>query len=63
MDSVLLLFRRPLLSVAADPAFPCPVPSWAESLKVKFILLYSIDSLRLEPGTRENKIKRTIPTY
>eukprot|EP00111_Clytia_hemisphaerica_P014724 TCONS_00043381-protein len=34
MDAVLLLFRRSLLTVQADPAFPCPVPSWAESLKL-----------------------------
>lgn len=35
MDAALILFRRPLNPVVADPAHPCPTPSWAESLKVR----------------------------
>lgn len=34
MDSVLLLFRRPLVTVTCDPNFPCPTPSWSDSLKL-----------------------------
>ena len=34
MDAALILFRRPLNNVVGDPIFPCPVPSWSESLKV-----------------------------
>jgi len=46
MDSVLILFRRPLNTVVGDPTFPCPVPSWAESLKVS--LLQLTDELQLK---------------
>ena len=42
MDSVLILFQRRLQPVKADTVAPCPKPSWAESLKVKFIIFFSI---------------------
>ena len=39
MDAGLILFRKQLMSVQQDPAFPCPVPSWSESLKVNITFI------------------------
>ena len=34
MDCCLILMRKKLLKIEVDPTVPCPLPSWAESLKL-----------------------------
>ncbi|XP_047128116.1 dynein axonemal heavy chain 8 isoform X1 [Hydra vulgaris] len=63
MDAVSLLFRRPLIPVIPDPNFPCPTPSWTESLKLMSSATFLQGLVQFDKDTITEEIVELLEPY
>ena len=63
MDCVLILFRRKLVKMEADPTVPSPLPSWQESLKIMSGTSFLSDLLNYPKDTINDEMVELLEPY